>query len=259
MYRYVRFVRSSEIAFSRLSLEGCIRKQCSMSILSRRSRFCDVSINIERPNTIGTHVARRMATSSEQGRDANSVWWYKEDEIDGNTNNSNDTKKKIRANGPYTSKQLFVWMKAGVLGNVSVSSAASGQFVRASEVSRFAPLFDGTIATATFEKPSKETKLQKVKRMFRDYGSVFVVFYGTCWLVPFIPLYGALELGIVDCVELMETVGIDQVIDPASLNLGLLNFIAAVECNELLDIARLPLVVAATPRVARWWRGRKTN
>ena len=70
-------------------------------------------------------------------------------------------------------------------------------------------------------------------------------------------MFGMLQSGQIDCVELLETFHMDRIVDLNMLNSTAINIIVATECNEVLDFVRLPFVVATTPYVSRWLRREK--
>jgi hypothetical protein len=58
----------------------------------------------------------------------------------------------------------------------------------------------GSGSTATMV-PAASVAADKPKSkfwtMFREYGTVFVAYWGTCWLVCFVPIYGAIQYHLV--------------------------------------------------------------
>lgn len=93
-------------------------------------------------------------------------------------------------------------------------------------------------------------------QMFREYGTVFVSFWGASWLVCFVPIYGAFHFHLLpyDGMDILYALGAHYVFDLTKWSPQLVNAAVAFECNEFLDLLRLPLIIAATPRVARWLR-----
>jgi len=183
----------------------------------------------------------RKAPSTLSRPTAPTRWWYK----------TND-----RIEGPFSTGQIINWTKStSMLNDVDVARFPSGPFVHITKdplLSEYVELCPQSESAA-----KKETKFQRVKRMFREYGTVFVVYYGTLYLGAFVPLYVVLEGGFVDCISMMEAVGVGNLIDLETLSPGWVNFFVAVECNDLIDLVRLPFVVATTPKVARMWRERR--
>ena len=57
-----------------------------------------------------------------------------------------------------------------------------------------------------------------------------------------------------DGVALLQQLGADSVIDTTALSPRLINAFIAAEINELIDLFRLPMVIATTPAVGRKWK-----
>jgi len=228
----------------RVDAHGAIRRLCFdfrnfRCVSSGASSTKNVS---KKDDRTGNEDAARRRLPTDSG-----LWWFKrEGESD--------------ASGPHTSDQMKIWARGGGLGSdvlVSQNSTQSSSFVRLAEQPFFEAACAYREAHRHLDPPKKETKFQRVKRMFKEYGFVFICTYSSAWMTTFVPIFGALEMGALDCVSLIETIGLDSVIETQSLNVRMINFIVAVEVNELLEIGRLPLVAAATPSVATWWRARK--
>jgi hypothetical protein len=92
--------------------------------------------------------------------------------------------------------------------------------------------------------------------MFREYGSVFVGYWTTCWVVCFVPIYGAIHFHVVpyDGMDVLYALGADSFFDLSKWSPQLVNAAVAFEANEFLDLLRLPVIIATTPRLARWLR-----
>lgn len=101
-------------------------------------------------------------------------------------------------------------------------------------------------------KGKKLGKFQKLKKMWKDYGMVFVGYYGTTWVLGYIPCYLALEYGGVNGVEFLEWLGVGEHIDISNWSPQFINMILAYEMNELLDFVRIPVVIATTPTLSRY-------
>lgn len=92
--------------------------------------------------------------------------------------------------------------------------------------------------------------------MFREYGGVFVTTWGMSWLVCFVPIYGAFHFHVVpyDGMDILYQLGAHNFFDLTKWSPQIVNAAVAFECNEFLDLLRLPLVIAATPKIAKWLR-----
>jgi len=173
-----------------------------------------------------------VATNNDAEDD--SSWFYKKDS------------KDSPALGPYGTKQMLVWTRAGVLRDVVVSREREGAYAKIESTSEF----ENHIGDPP---PPKLSRWQKAKALWKQHGFVFLMYYGTLWVVPFVPIFGMLHSGRIDCFELLETFHVDKILDLDIVNPTAVNIIVATECNEVLDFVRLPFVVATTPYVSRWW------
>ena len=92
---------------------------------------------------------------------------------------------------------------------------------------------------------------------------VFVVYYIAAWGANFSVFFGAITLGGLDGIQLLTSFGVDAMLREAvSLDIShwsphLVNAVIAAECCELLEPFRLPFVLATTPALSRWLRGKK--
>ena len=119
------------------------------------------------------------------------------------------------------------------------------------------------LATATpppppNEKEKKPSRWEKLKATFREHGAVFVCWYTVNWASGFACCWGAVTFFGLDGVALLQQLGADSVIDTTALSPRLINAFIAAEINELIDLVRLPMVIATTPAVGRKlksWRG----
>jgi len=180
-------------------------------------------------------LEERMRSSNVENND---VWFYKRN-------------KESPALGPFGTGQMLVWSRAGVICDVIVSREKEGVYSAINDTREF----KNELGTPP---PPKLTRWQKAKALWKEHGLVFVMYYGTLWIVPFVPMFGMLQSGQIDCVELLETFHVDRIIDLEMLNPTVINIIVATECNEVLDFVRLPFVVATTPYVSRWLRREKS-
>lgn len=162
------------------------------------------------------------------------VWYYKRN-------------KESPALGPFGTSQMLVWSRAGVICDVVVSRQKEGVYAEIDSTSEFGKEMGKP-------PPPKLTRFQKAKALWKEHGFVFVVYYGSLWIVPFIPMFGMLQSGQIDCVELLETFHVDKIVDLEMFNPTAMNIIVATECNEILDFVRLPFVIATTPYVSRLLR-----
>ena len=97
----------------------------------------------------------------------------------------------------------------------------------------------------------KESKMQKLKRMWKEHGTVFVGYYATMWIAGYIPCYFALEYFGVDGVEFLKWLGVDEHVDISVIEPKYINALLAMEVNELFEIVRIPFVIATTPALSR--------
>jgi hypothetical protein len=108
------------------------------------------------------------------------------------------------------------------------------------------------------EQPKKPSRWQQLKTTFREHGVVFAGYYFTTWAGGFGVCWGAVTVGGLDGVALLQWLGADAVIDTTRLAPWLVNALIAAEINELVDFVRLPFVIATTPALSRRlkvWRG----
>ena len=76
-------------------------------------------------------------------------------------------------------------------------------------------------------------------------------------MVCFVPIYGALHYRLVpyDGMDALYQLGAHNFFDLTKWSPQVVNAAVAFECNEFLDLLRLPVIIAATPKIARWLRG----
>ena len=80
---------------------------------------------------------------------------------------------------------------------------------------------------------------------------------GCSILFCFFPFYFGLQFFGVDGVEVLKWVGVQNIYEGVNdWSTEWVNLFIAGEMNEVLEFGRLPLVLATTPRVAKWWRSR---
>jgi hypothetical protein len=124
------------------------------------------------------------------------------------------------------------------------------------------------LATAGGEgdkKPAPEpSKWEKIRTLFREHGVAFAGVYTVAYTATFVPLMGALTVGGVDGPELVLW-GAEQLripydltwIQDGPLSKDLINAFIAMELNGWIEFARLPVVLAATPRASAWLNARR--
>ena len=106
----------------------------------------------------------------------------------------------------------------------------------------------------------KPGKWQQLKTAFKEYRYVFLAYYGTTFLLPIPFLWVTLEGVGLDGVALLQLLGADKIYEGVNnWSSSFINFLVAVEMNELLEFVRIPVVISTTPKVAKWWRARKEN
>ena len=99
----------------------------------------------------------------------------------------------------------------------------------------------------------KQSRFETLKNYIQKYGKVFVVYYAGAWCLSFIPIYGAIVATDFDTVTTIKDLAGEgsYIYEQADkLNPELINFLLAMEINELGDFVRLPFVVYTTPKVA---------
>ena len=112
------------------------------------------------------------------------------------------------------------------------------------------------------EEKAKESKLQKLKRMWKEHGTVFVGYYAAMWVAGYIPCYFALEYMGVDGIEFIKWLGVDEHVDISLIERiepKYINMLLAMEVNELFEIVRVPFVIATTPALSRRLKERKSS
>ena len=183
----------------------------------------------------GKEGPRRFTSTSKE-------WFYKKKE--------NPHTFSSQVLGPFPENQMKIWTEAGVLSNVVVSQSKEGDYVELSSTSTF----KDHIGTPAEPKP---TRWQRTKALWKEHGMVFIMYYGTLRTIPFVPIFGMLHSGSIDCIELLKYFHVDKAFDLDLLNPTVLNILVATECNEMLDFVRLPFVIATTPYVSRYLRRRR--
>jgi hypothetical protein len=90
----------------------------------------------------------------------------------------------------------------------------------------------------------------RFKELARDYGLPFMMWYWTVWFSTALLVYGAIEVGGIDALEILATVdkymgwSLSNHVDHTVGTIGL-----TIAVNELLEPVRLPLVVVTTKPV----------
>ena len=107
------------------------------------------------------------------------------------------------------------------------------------------------------EKKKKESKLEKMKRLWKEHGTVFIGYYSALWIAGYIPCFAGLEYFGVDGVAFLEWLGVGEHVDITAWNPKYINALLAMEVNELFEIVRLPLVITTTPAVSRWIKSKR--
>eukprot|EP00301_Raphidiophrys_heterophryoidea_P027272 c957_g1_i1.p1 GENE.c957_g1_i1~~c957_g1_i1.p1 ORF type:complete len:257 (-),score=55.48 c957_g1_i1:197-967(-) len=108
------------------------------------------------------------------------------------------------------------------------------------------------------EKPSK---VKMFKQLMREYGSTFVVCYGTAWVTNFAVVYAVMGLAHFDGLAMLQQTGIENMLhmDLHTVPPQAVTGLVAMEITEQLDIVRLPLLFKATPALAHWWRNKHSD
>lgn len=104
----------------------------------------------------------------------------------------------------------------------------------------------------------KPGKIEQLKGYFKEYGWVFVTYWTTVWAVNGVACFLIIEATGLDGIALLKSLGSDNIYDIGDWDPSFLNALIAIEVNELLELIRFPIIVATTPRVAKWWRSRGT-
>ncbi|KAJ1634794.1 hypothetical protein T492DRAFT_864444 [Pavlovales sp. CCMP2436] len=116
-------------------------------------------------------------------------------------------------------------------------------------------LSSGAAADGKTETPP-ERKVSAFWQTVREHGPVFVGLWATAWVTCLVPIYGVLHFHLVpyDGMDVLHTIGAHYYFDLTKWSPQLVNLVVAVECNEFIDLMRLPAIIAVTPRLARWLR-----
>lgn len=101
----------------------------------------------------------------------------------------------------------------------------------------------------------KPSRWEQVKTTFREYGPVFVGYYVTTYAAGFGVCWTGVTVAGVDGVALLQYLGVDQLLDTSMFSARMINALIAAELNEMLDLVRLPFVIATTPALSRRLRG----
>eukprot|EP00004_Rigifila_ramosa_P023634 TRINITY_DN6660_c0_g1_i1.p1 TRINITY_DN6660_c0_g1~~TRINITY_DN6660_c0_g1_i1.p1 ORF type:complete len:112 (+),score=13.51 TRINITY_DN6660_c0_g1_i1:313-648(+) len=94
----------------------------------------------------------------------------------------------------------------------------------------------------------------KMRNLIRQYGLPFFIFETAVWACTGLGMYYLVDsgqLGGADAITLLRKLHVDQVVSLDDINPSTGNAALAFALNELLEPIRLPLVIAATPRVSR--------
>ena len=106
------------------------------------------------------------------------------------------------------------------------------------------------------KKKAKVGKIEQLKGYFKEYGWVFVTYWTGVWASNGVLIYVAIEAAGLDGIALLKSLGSDSIYDIGDWDPKFLNALIAIEVNELLELVRFPIIVATTPKVAKWWRSR---
>jgi hypothetical protein len=117
---------------------------------------------------------------------------------------------------------------------------------------------NATVANSVEQKDSKKKvgKWQELKGYVKEYGWVFLAYWTGAWVGSGFICYGAVEATGLDGIALLKRLGSDNIYDLSGWDPRFINALIAIEINELLEFFRFPLIIATTPKVARWWRSR---
>ncbi|KJE93942.1 hypothetical protein CAOG_04651 [Capsaspora owczarzaki ATCC 30864] len=91
----------------------------------------------------------------------------------------------------------------------------------------------------------------RAKLMLKRYGPVALVFHGSVFATTMAAIYAALELGV-DVPALCAMLGVDKLVDQATLDHPLGTVLVAYVATGITGPVRTALTVAGTPFVARW-------
>ena len=112
-----------------------------------------------------------------------------------------------------------------------------------------------TAPSGSDKDEKKPTRWEQLKSTVREHGMVFVGYYATTYAAGFGVCWSAITVGGLDGVALLQWLGVDNVFDTSMLSTRVVNALIALECNEMLDVVRLPFVLATTPALSRRLRG----
>ena len=136
---------------------------------------------------------------------------------------------------------------------------------------RWAPLARRALCSSSSSSsgaapPKKPSRWARIKATAKEHGLTFVVFWTGTWVACGACIYGGMTLAGVDGTRLLawaddrwpdiglrERISAYADLDAASTK-TIVNGLIAIELNELLEVVRLPLVIATTPRLSRWLR-----
>jgi hypothetical protein len=116
--------------------------------------------------------------------------------------------------------------------------------------------------TESAAKPKKDDekkpgKLQQIKMYIKEYKWVFLAYWTGTWAAGAVVCYGALEVTGVDGIGILRYLGSDNIYDISGWNPKIVNGFLAIEINEFLELVRFPVILATTPKLAKWWRSEK--
>ena len=106
------------------------------------------------------------------------------------------------------------------------------------------------------DNKKKVGKWQELKGYVKEYGWVFLAYWTGTWVGSGFVCYGAVQATGLDGIALLKRLGSDNIYDLSDWDPRFINALIAIEINELLEFFRFPLIVATTPKVAKWWRSR---
>ena len=112
--------------------------------------------------------------------------------------------------------------------------------------------------TSNSDNKKKPGKIEQLKGYFKEYGWVFVTYWSSVWALNGVACFLIIEATGLDGIALLKSLGSDNIYDIGDWDPSFLNALIAIEVNELLELVRFPIIVATTPRVAKWWRSRGT-
>mmetsp|Transcript_11145 Transcript_11145/g.19042 ORF Transcript_11145/g.19042 Transcript_11145/m.19042 type:complete len:304 (-) Transcript_11145:16-927(-) len=182
-------------------------------------------------------------------------------------------------------------LKAGTVPQAQAQTQARNPTLSSASLSSSSPLSTSGAPAARngggdSPPPTEEklTKTELMKRLMKNYGVGFLIYWTAVWAASGVGIYGLISyLGPEASLNMLRDLGVDQYIpgltpsapapvDPAlvesidgqpqpasskGVDPRLVNVGVAVAINEVAELIRFPIVVATTPKVVSFFRRKK--